>query len=150
MKKSPLVSLVESLGSSLHAYLAAARVWTFPGQEAIKLALVDLADDERSIRDRAGRLLEERGEIVPRPEFPISFTGLHDVDLASLLPRLLDGLRRQVAACDRLLEAGGDAQVVDLVRQAREAALQHGDVLESVARSVASAAAPAAPPAAAG
>lgn len=146
MKKSPLVSLVELLGSSLHAYLAAARVWTFPGQEAIKLALVDLADDERSIRDRAALLLEERGDIVPRPAFPISFTGLHDVDLASLLPRLLEGLRRHVDACDRLIEAGCDAEVHDLVRAAREAALQHGDVLESVGRRLQAVA----PPAAAG
>jgi hypothetical protein len=150
MKKSPLVSLVQMLSSSLHAYLAAARVWTFPGQEAIKLALVDLADDERSIRDRAGRILEEHGEIVPRPVFPISFTGLHDVDLASLLPRLLEGLRRHVDACDRLLEEGGDAEALDLVRQAREAALQHGDVLESVGRRLPPAAGPAVPPAAAG
>jgi len=136
MKSSPLASLVESLASSLHAFLAAARVWTFPGAESIKLALVDLAADERSIRDRASLILEERGETVPQPEFPIAFTALHDVELASLLPRILDGLRRQVATCDRLLEAGGDEASMDLVRQAREAAIQHGDVLEGEARAL--------------
>ena len=36
---STLAELVETIGSSLHAYLAAARVWTFPGGEALKLAL---------------------------------------------------------------------------------------------------------------
>lgn len=132
--KSTLAELVETIGSSLHAYLAAARVWTFPGEESLKLALVDLADDERAIADRAARLLEARGQEVPRPTFPIVFTGLHDADLAALLPRVLDGLRRQVATFDRLVDTDGDAEATDLVRQAREAALQHGDVLEAIAR----------------
>lgn len=132
--KSTLAELVETIGSSLHAYLAAARVWTFPGGETLKLALVDLADDERSISDRAARLLESRGHEVPRPAFPIAFTGLHDADLGALLPRVLDGLRRQVTTFDRLIDAGGDDASIDLVRQAREAALQHGDVLEEIAR----------------
>lgn len=130
----PLAALVSMLGSSLHAYLAAARVWTFPGDEAIKLALVDLADDERSISDRACERLEASGLEVPRPAFPIRFTGTHDVDLGSLLSRILDGLRRQVSALDRLVDDGGDEADVDLVRQARAAALQHADAIQDIAR----------------
>jgi peptidoglycan/xylan/chitin deacetylase (PgdA/CDA1 family) len=132
--KSPLVSLVETLGSSLPAYLSAARVWTFPGEESLKLALVDLAEDERSVADRAGRLLEERGHVVPRPTFPIAFTGLHDSDLGALLPRILDGLRGQVATFERLVESGGDADSIELLREARGVALRHADVLEDIGK----------------
>ena len=132
--KSKLSELVDTLGSSLHAYLAAAGVWTFPGAESIKLALVDLVDDQRSIADRAGRLLEERGEMVPRPAYPIRFTATHDVDLAAMLPRVLAGLRHQITEFDRLVDAGGDPTEIDLVREAREASLQHADQLQELAR----------------
>ena len=132
--KSKLAELVDTLGSSLHSYLAAAGVWTFPGDEAIKLALVDLVEDQRSIADRAGRLLEEHGETVPRPAYPIRYTATHDIDLGAMLPRVLDGLRRQIAQFDRLVDEGGDQAAIGLVLEAREASLQHADQLEEIAR----------------
>ncbi len=132
--KSTLADLVSTLGSSLHSYLAAAGVWSFPGDEAIKLALVDLVDDQRSLSDRAGRLLEERGETPPSPVFPIRYTATHDVDLGAMLPRVLDGLRRQIGHLQRLVDAGGAPGEIELVLEAREALLQHADVLEELAR----------------
>jgi len=130
-----LPDLIDTLGSSLHSYLGATGVWSYPGAEAVKLALVDLVDDQRSIADRAGRLLEGRGGVAPRPIYPIHFTSAHDADIGALLPRVLDGLRRQVDHLERLLDAGGDAADLELVREAREATLQHGDVLEDLCRS---------------
>jgi len=132
--KSTLADLVSTLGSSLHSYLAAAGVWSFPGDEAIKLALVDLVDDQRSLSDRAGRLLTERGETPPSPVFPIRYTATHDVDLGAMLPRVLDGLRRQIGHLQRLIDAGGAPGEIEIVLEAREASLQHADVLEELAR----------------
>ena len=132
--KTTLADLVDTLGSSLHSYLAAAGVWSFPGDEAIKLAIVDLVDDQRSLADRAGRLLEERGETPPSPVFPIRYTATHDVDLGAMLPRVLDGLRRQIGHLQRLVDAGGAPGEIELVLEAREASLQHADVLEELAR----------------
>ena len=132
--KTTLADLVDTLGSSLHSYVAAAGVWSFPGDEAIKLAIVDLVDDQRSLADRAGRLLAERGETPPSPVFPIRYTATHDVDLGAMLPRVLDGLRRQIGRLQRLVDAGGAAGEIELVLEAREASLQHADVLEELAR----------------
>jgi hypothetical protein len=132
--KTTLTDLVDTLGSSLHAYVAAAGVWAFPGDEAVKLAIIDLVDDQRSLADQAGRRLEERGETPPRPVFPIQFTSTHDVDLGAMLPRVLDGLRWQISQLDRLVDAGGSPEDIDLVQQAREATLQHADVLEEIVR----------------
>ena len=132
--KSTLADLVSTLGSSLHSYLAAAGVWSFPGDEAIKLALVDLVDDQRSLSDRAGRLLTERGETPPSPVFPIRYTATHDVDRGAMLPRVLDGLRRQIGHLQRLIDAGGAPGEIEIVLDAREASLQHADVLEELAR----------------
>jgi hypothetical protein len=141
--KTTLADLVDTLGSSLHTYLAAAGVWSFPGDEAIKLAIVDLVDDQRSLADRAGRLLEERGETPPRPVFPIRYTATHDVDLGAMLPRVLNGLRRQIGHLQRLVDAGGAPGEIELVLEAREGALQHADVLEELARRSAGTATPA-------
>ena len=132
--KSTLADLVSTLGSSLHAYVAAAGVWSFPGDEAIKLALVDLVEDQRSLSDRAGRLLTERGETPPSPVFPIRYTATHDVDLGAMLPRVLDGLRRQIGHLPWLVDAGGAPGEIALVLEAREASLQHADVFEELAR----------------
>ena len=114
--KSTLAEIIDTLGSSLHSYLVAAGVWTFHGDDVIKLALVDLVEDQRSIADRAGRLLEEHGETVPRPVYPIRYTATHDVDLVAMLPRVLNGLRRQIAQFDR------------------ETSLHHADQFEEIAR----------------
>jgi hypothetical protein len=132
--KTTLADLVDTLGSSLHSYVAAAGVWSFPGDEAIKLAIVDLVDDQRSLADRAGRLLAERGETPPSPVFPIRYTATHDVDLGAMLPRVLEGLRRQIGRLQRLVDAGGAPGEIELVLEAREASLQHADVLEELAR----------------
>lgn len=132
--KSTLAEIIDTLGSSLHSYLVAAGVWTFHGDDVIKLALVDLVEDQRSIADRAGRLLEEHGETVPRPVYPIRYTATHDVDLVAMLPRVLNGLRRQIAQFDRLVDAGGPPGEIDLVREARETSLQHADQFEEIAR----------------
>jgi hypothetical protein len=51
-----------------------------------------------------------------------------------MLPRVLDGLRHQVARFERLVDTGGVPDDIDLVRQAREATLQHADVLEEIVR----------------
>ena len=71
---APLPRLVSLLGSSLALYVADAGIWTYPGAEEIKLALADLADDHRSLIDRAGAVLEDRGADVPRRPYPIQFT----------------------------------------------------------------------------
>ena len=57
--KSTLTELIDTLGSSLHSYLAAAGVWTFPGDEAIKLALVDLEDDGYALTPKGGELARQ-------------------------------------------------------------------------------------------
>jgi hypothetical protein len=73
---------------------------------------------------------------VPSPAYPISFTGCHDVDMRSLLPRVVAGLRGQVAAIDAIIASTADDGVAaELAREARATTLSHIDVLEQVATS---------------
>jgi hypothetical protein len=132
---APLPRLVSLLGSSLALYVADAGIWTYPGAEEIKLALADLADDHRSLIDRAGAVLEDRGADVPRRPYPIQFTATHDLDLRSLLPRIVAGLESQAVALENTAVAGGDAEETDLVGEALTSTRAHlNDLRQLLAR----------------
>lgn len=130
----PLAELVKLLGSSLAMYVADAGIWSYPGEEDVKLAVADLVADQRNVHDRAAAVLDARNVPVPGRDFPIRFTATHDVDLRSLLPRILDELRRQVTAIDGIIEASADdRETLELAREARGTTLGHCDVLSQIA-----------------
>jgi hypothetical protein len=132
----PLCRLLDVLQPSLAMYLADSGIWSYPGKESIKLALADLVGDHRSVVERAAVATEDRGIAVPSPAYPISFTGCHDVDMRSLLPRVVAGLRGQVAAIDAIIASTADDGVAaELAREAKATTLSHIDVLEQVGTS---------------
>ena len=127
----PLSRLVSLIGSSLAMYVSDAGIWSYPGDEEIKLALADLVGDQKSIVERACCILEDRDVDVPRHAYPIRFTATHDLDLRALLPRISGELRRQVADLDGVIAAdGADATAIELAREARVSTLSHADVLD--------------------
>lgn len=130
---APLVRLLSTLDSSLAMYVADAGIWSYPGDEEIKLAIADFVGDQRSIMERAGTILEEGGESTPRHAYPIQFTATHDLDLKSLVPRINAGARRQVDELDAIIAAGGDPAAIDLVREARSTTHRHADILAQLA-----------------
>jgi len=135
MTNSVLSRLIDLLGSSLPAYIADSGIWSYPGAEQIKLALADCVGDQRSIAERAGMLLVERNATPPRPIYPIAFTALHDLDLHSLLPRILGALRREVVEIEHLMdESRQDPTAHDLLADARQSTLLHSDIFEDMAR----------------
>jgi hypothetical protein len=129
----PLLRLLDVLQPSLAMYLADSGIWSYPGAEDLKLALADLVADHRSLVERAGVAADGRGLLAPSPVYPIHFTGCHDVDMISLVPRVIDGLRRQLERLDGILAATDqDGEAHDLVREAKESSLAHLDALEQV------------------
>jgi hypothetical protein len=130
----PLSRLLAVLQPSLAMYLADSGIWSHPGKEATKLALADLVDDHRSLIERAGSALEDRGIVPSAPAYPIAFTGSHDVDIQSLVPRVLEGLRKQVGDLAAILESGqGDDVALELAREAKTSSEQHLDALAQAA-----------------
>jgi len=131
----PLCRIVAAIQPSMLMYLADSGIWSYPGPEPVKVAVADAVDDFRNVVDRATSLLAEREVATPpKAAFPLSFTALHDVDLASLLPRLIGGLRQQLAELDAVAgPAGVDAAAADLVGDARQSTRQHLDALEQLA-----------------
>lgn len=132
----PLCRLLDVLQPSLAMYLADSGIWSYPGRESIKLAIADLVSDQRSLVERAASALEDRGIAVSPPVYPISFTGCHDVDMRSLVPRVVAGLRGQLSAVDAIIASTADDSVAaELARESRTTTLSHIDVLEQVAAS---------------
>jgi hypothetical protein len=129
----PLCRLVAMLQPSLLMYLADSGIWSYPGDEPIKLAIADAVDGTKGILDRAGALLQEREVALPKAAFPLSFTALHDLDLRALLPRLIAGLKQQLAGIDAIAAvASGDAAAADIAADARRSTQQHVDALEQL------------------
>lgn len=131
---APVASLLQLLEGSLPMYLSDSGIWSYPGPEEIKLALADVVADQKSMVERAGGILEARSIPLPARMYPLSYASLHDVDLRFLLPRLVDGLRRQVVAIDSLAATVvGDPDAAALVHDARAATAGHVDALAAIA-----------------
>lgn len=135
-RTDPLLRLLHVLESSPAMYISQSGIWSYPGDEALKLALADLVDDQKSLATRAGTILEDRGATLPRVAFPLSYTAWHDLDMSYLMPRVLDRLRAQAAECEALAAtAGDDAAAADLAAEAMHSARRHLAGLEqAVAR----------------
>lgn len=129
----PLLRLLDVLQPSLAMYLSDSGIWSYPGAEDLKLALADLVSDHRSLVERAGIVVENRGLPAPSPVYPIHFTGCHDADMLALVPRVIEGLRRQVTRLDGVLaETAHDGEAHELAREAKESSLAHLAALEQV------------------
>jgi len=139
----PLQRLLDLLGPTLPMYLADAGLSTFPGPEPVRLAIAALVDDQRSLIERAGTVLDTHGGVAPRRGYPIRFSGMHDVDLGFLLPQLVASADEQASAIESLLggmTAGADG---DLVRDALQSARFHAEALRQLVATGGAVAAPA-------
>lgn len=130
----PVARLMQLFEGSLPMYIADSGIWSYPGPEEVKLALADLVGDQKSLVERAGGILEGRSIPLPVRGYPLAFASLHDLDLQCLLPRILEGLRGQVAAIDAVIASiVEDPAAVELARDARAATAGHLDVLANLA-----------------
>jgi hypothetical protein len=130
MPVDALSHLVAILETSPAMYLADSGIWSYPGDENLKLALADVVGAQRSIAERAAALLAEREIAPPQAGYPLAYTAWHDLDVSFLLPRVIAGLHRQVAAIEGVLGAADDAAAIELAREAAAATRGHIDVLE--------------------
>jgi len=128
----PLSRLVTTLESSLPMYLADSGLQTYPGDPEIRGAVADFVADARGILARAVPILDARETPLPRPAYPLSYTALHDLDLAHLLPRLSLDLRRRAEAC-AAIAAGSDATAAELGGEAEAIVRRHAATLERLA-----------------
>ena len=144
MPADALSQVVAILETSPVMYVADSGIWSYPGDEDLKLALADIVGDQRNVAERAAALLAEREVAPPQTGYPLSYTAWHDLDLVYLLPRIIEGMRRQVAAIDTLVATRpDDAAATELAAEAKATTLGHIDVLEQQASRLRHASSPA-------
>jgi hypothetical protein len=133
-----LSRLVRLFRQSPLMYLSDSNVWTYRGDESLKLILVDVVSDHQNFVDRAETILVAEQLELPQSFFPLAFTGWHDVDLGFLLPRLIADLEKRENALQDLRDqadgivgqrGSGADKTAELVREAISAVEGHLDML---------------------
>lgn len=131
MPADALASLVAVLETSPAMYVADSGIWSYPGDESLKLAIADVVADQRGILDRATSLLADREAAALQTGYPLAYSAWHDLDLSFLLHRIIDGMKRQIGQLEAILaSATTDQSVSDLAREAIASTRGHVDVLE--------------------
>lgn len=134
MPADALASLVAVLETSPATYVADSGIWSYPGDESLKLALADVVADQRGILDRAVAMLADREVATIQTGYPLAYSAWHDLDLGFLLPRIIAGMRRQIGQLETILaSATTDAAAAELAREAIDSTRRHVDVLEQQA-----------------
>ena len=133
-----LSRLVRLFRQSPLMYLSDSNVWTYRGDESLKLTLVDVVSDHQNFVDRAETILVAEQLELPQSFFPLAFTGWHDVDLGFLLPRLIADLEKRENTLQNLRDqadgivgqrGSGADKTAELVREAISAVEGHLDML---------------------
>ncbi len=73
---------------SLVSYLAYAKPWTLRGDEAARETLDKIAADHRAAANRIATLILDSNGEVAAGEFPMTFTGYHDLSYEYLVGRV--------------------------------------------------------------
>ena len=96
-------------------YLRYAHPWTHRSDEPAREVLEDIADDQRRWVERISDVLLAERAPIGRGEFPIEFTGIHDVSLDYLVGRLIDCQRADIetiAHCAAVLPENSTAKAL--------------------------------------
>jgi len=89
---------------SLPMYLHYAPPWTHRGDERAMEVLQQLAADQQRTVDRLAELILELKGDVDSGEFPMSFTGLHDLSVEYIVGLAIEYQRRDIASIEACVD----------------------------------------------
>jgi hypothetical protein len=102
--------------------------------------LAQMVADQTRTADKLATLVLDSSGLVDPGEFPMSFTGLHDLSLDYLVKLLIERQRKHIVACERLAAALNMAPYAQAAaREAVGEAKGHLDNLEELAAAAAAA-----------
>jgi hypothetical protein len=89
---------------SLAVYLHYAQPHRLSRDARAAAVLAQMASDHERTADKlASMILDANGQVDPG-EFPMSFTGLHDLSVEYLVRQLIDRQKKHIAACEKLAD----------------------------------------------
>lgn len=127
---------------SLPMYLGDARPWAdyLREAEAQQLLTTIVADQRRTV-DEIGELLLERNHTIRYGEYPMSYTGLHDLSFRFLLKKMVEQQKRTIKHIEELIKPLPDDDVARaLAERTLGAAKAHLEMLQRASDLEASAA----------
>jgi len=132
-----VVLLNQLLGIHYHSlpmYLKDAAPWTRPGDEQAIEVIRRLIADHRATSKRLAEAIAERRGVLDAGEFPMSFTGIHDVALDYLIGRLIDCQKVDIESIDKISsQLIHDPHARSLADECLGAAKGHLESLEELA-----------------
>ena len=124
---------------SLPMYLRYAVPWVRDANDDAGATLRDIAEDQQEYVDRIGELILESNGKVEMGEFPMLYTGYHDLSIDFLLPIII---REQEAAVPQIQACADALRLHPIARGIAEEALgaakSHLDTLRELETAVAS------------
>jgi hypothetical protein len=87
---------------SLPMYLHYAPPYQLGQNGKARSTLAQIVADHTHAADRLANLILENGGLVDPGEFPMSFTGLHDLSVEYLLGQVIDRQKRHIKVCEQL------------------------------------------------
>jgi hypothetical protein len=127
--------LVAICNRSLPMYLSDARPWTGARDEVARDRLTQIVADQKAMVDRLGRMILQRDGVADLGEFPMEFTGQHDLSLEFLLGELAARQEKDVKdieQCVQQLESDTMARTTAL--EALDQSKKHLQSLQDLAQ----------------
>lgn len=120
---------------SLPAYLSYAKPWGLRDASHTKQVLEQLAHDKADLADRIGStILQLDGEIAGG-EFPMVFTGWHDLSYNFLIRKMIEYQQRDIAAIEQCAaELNSSPAARALAEECLGAAKAHLELLQESAK----------------
>ena len=89
---------------SLAVYLHYAAPHELARHPKARAVLADMAADQARTADKLATLILDSGGLVDPGEFPMAFTGLHDLSVEYLVKQLIERQHKHIAACQKLAD----------------------------------------------
>lgn len=118
---------------SLAMYVKIASPWMNQSDAPAIAAIGHLVNDQEALARRLFEAISERHGLAETGEFPMSFTGIHDVALDYLIGRLIDHQKRDITEIERCVSGlNHDPQARALAEECLGAAKGHLETLEEL------------------
>jgi hypothetical protein len=125
--------LLAMLYRSLPLYLQGTQPWMRPGDEKAWEALVRMAADHKHYASKLAELIQESGGLVDPGQFPLAFTGLHDVALDYLIRRVIELQKRDLCRIEQCVaELKGHPRARAVAEEILGNARGHLEILEEL------------------
>ncbi len=134
--EAALTELLVLMRRSFAQYLEYAHPFARSSDGERLLVLGDIVADQSMMADRAADQLTALGAIPPSVEFPMEFTGTHDLSMGYLIDRAIEYQQSDIERLRHLSEALPRHQSIrSLVDESRGMAIAHLEALEECRRS---------------